>query len=72
MWERRGAASAKRAREGLLLRDRAGALGRQWPGRWVPEGQLLSPCQPETRGTGAIHVEILKDFLRSEPLGLML
>ena len=41
MWERRGAASAKRAREGLLLRDRAGALGRQRPGRWVPEGQLL-------------------------------
>ena len=27
MWERRGAASAKRAREGLLLRDRAGGLG---------------------------------------------
>ena len=27
-------------------------------------GQLLRPC--------AIHVEILKDFLRSEHLGLML
>lgn len=38
MWERRGVASAKRAREGLLLRDRAGALGRQWSGRVVEEG----------------------------------